>query len=202
MKKVLLSLMLLMAGMAGNAQVITLTDGGVYEKKEVINVDGVKASELFLRAMEALSDWTGPDGRSKAGIDYQDKESGTIIYKGNYYMGFRHVILRAGWDMCAHGDSPPVHLIYASTTGFPCLSCHSITYFSRCKCTKNLSTHQAKEQKVHTGTVPLCTHWQSKKGTKRTDPFSIKTIGETFAYLSIFCNFGFAELTMHSEKFK
>jgi hypothetical protein len=101
MKKVLLSLMMLMAGMTINAQVITLTDGGVYEKKEVVKVDSVKASELFVRAMEALSDWTGPDGRSKAGIDYQDKESGTIIYKGNYYMGFRHVILRAGWDMFA-----------------------------------------------------------------------------------------------------
>lgn len=33
MKKVLLSLMMLMAGMTINAQVITLTDGGVYEKK-------------------------------------------------------------------------------------------------------------------------------------------------------------------------
>ena len=101
MKKVLLSMMMLMAGMTVNAQVITLTDGGVYEKKEVVKVDSIKASELFVRAMEALSDWTGPDGRSKAGIDFQDKESGTIIYKGNYYMGFRHVVLRAGWDMFA-----------------------------------------------------------------------------------------------------
>jgi hypothetical protein len=101
MKKVLLSMMMLMAGMTVNAQVIILTDGGVYEKKEVVKVDSVKVSELFVRAMEALSDWTGPDGRSKAGIDFQDKESGTIIYKGNYYMGFRHVVLRAGWDMFA-----------------------------------------------------------------------------------------------------
>lgn len=84
-----------------NAQVITLTDNGVYEQKEVVTIDSVKAITLYGRAMEALSDWTGPDGRSKAGIDYQDKESGTIIYKGNYYMGFRHVVLRAGWDMYA-----------------------------------------------------------------------------------------------------
>lgn len=101
MKKVLFTLLMLLVGLVVNAQVITLTDDGVYEKKEVVNVDSVKTSELFVRAMEALSDWTGPDGRSKAGIDYQDKESGIIIYKGNYYMGFRHVVLRAGWDMYA-----------------------------------------------------------------------------------------------------
>ncbi len=101
MKKFLL-LLLLWVGIFANAQVIELTESGVYEKKEVVNVDSVKASDLYGRAMEALSDWTGPDGRSKAGIDYQDKESGTIIYKGIYYMGFRHVIFRAGWDMFAN----------------------------------------------------------------------------------------------------
>lgn len=100
MKQFLLSLMLFVA-LSTNAQVITLTDNGVYEQKEVVTIDSVKAITLYGRAMEALSDWTGPDGRSKAGIDYQDKESGTIIYKGNYFMGFRHVVLRAGWDMYA-----------------------------------------------------------------------------------------------------
>lgn len=100
MKQILLSLMLFIA-LSINAQVITLTDNGVYEQKEVVTIDSVKAITLYGRAMEALSDWTGPDGRSKAGIDYQDKESGTIIYKGNYFMGFRHVVLRAGWDMYA-----------------------------------------------------------------------------------------------------
>lgn len=100
MKQILLSLMLFIA-LSINAQVITLTDNGVYEQKEVVTIDSVNAITLYGRAMEALSDWTGPDGRSKAGIDYQDKESGTIIYKGNYFMGFRHVVLRAGWDMYA-----------------------------------------------------------------------------------------------------
>ena len=100
MRKLLL-LSFLLVGISTNAQVVELTESGVYEKKEVVNADNLKTSELFGRAMEALSDWTGPDGRSKAGIDYQDKESGTIIYKGNYYMGFRHVVLRAGWDMYA-----------------------------------------------------------------------------------------------------
>ena len=100
MRSFFISLMLLV-GLSLNAQIIELTESGVYEKKEVVSADSVKAAVLFGKAMEALSDWTGPDGRSKAGIDYQDKESGTIIYKGNYYMGFRNVLLRAGWDMYA-----------------------------------------------------------------------------------------------------
>ena len=100
MKRILLLLMFFVA-LTTNAQLITLTDDGVYEQKEVVTIDSIKAITLYGRAMEALSDWTGPDGRSKAGIDYQDKESGTIIYKGNYFMGFRHVVLRAGWDMYA-----------------------------------------------------------------------------------------------------
>lgn len=100
MKRSLLLLMFFVA-LTINAQVITLTDNGVYEQKEVVTIDSVKAITLYSRAMEALSDWTGPDGRSKAGIDYQDKETGTIIYKGNYFMGFRHVVFRAGWDMYA-----------------------------------------------------------------------------------------------------
>ena len=73
---------MLLVGLSLNAQIIELTESGVYEKKEVVSADSVKAAVLFGKAMEALSDWTGPDGRSKAGIDYQDKESGTIIYKG------------------------------------------------------------------------------------------------------------------------
>lgn len=100
MKRLIL-LLTFFACISANAQEIELNENGVYEKKEVVKVDSVKANVLYERAMIALSDWTGPDGRSKAGIDYQDKESGTIIHKGNYYMGFRHVILRAGWDMFA-----------------------------------------------------------------------------------------------------
>ena len=96
-----ISLLMLLFTLPISAQVINLTESGVYEQKEVVIIDSIKAATLFGRAMEALSDWTGPDGRSKAGIDYQDKESGTIIYKGNYYMGFRHVVIRAGWDMYA-----------------------------------------------------------------------------------------------------
>ena len=98
MKKVIIMMMLLTAGLSINAQDIQLTETGAYEKKEVVVVDSVKAIVLFERAMIALSDWTGPDGKAKAGIDYQEKETGTVIYKGRYSLGFKNTFLGDGWN--------------------------------------------------------------------------------------------------------
>ena len=88
MKRVLFIMLMMSVVQAAIAQ-ITLTDGGVYEQKEVVSVDDVSAQTLYLRALEALSDWTGTDGRSKYGIDHQDKESATVIFKGKDYLGAR-----------------------------------------------------------------------------------------------------------------
>ena len=100
MKKVLL-LFALNACFNVNAQDIELTETGAYEKKEVVVVDSTKAIILFERAMIALSDWTGPDGKAKAGIDYQEKETGTVIYKGVFSLGFKNVFLGDGWNRYA-----------------------------------------------------------------------------------------------------
>ena len=96
MKKIFLSLLMLMVGLVVNAQVpdvdsaaIIIKEKGVYEQKRVVIVDGTKASLLYRRAMEALSDWTGTEGRSKAGLDYCDKEEGIVTYKGEFYNGYR-----------------------------------------------------------------------------------------------------------------
>ena len=100
MKKVLL-LFALIACVNVNAQDIELTETGAYEKKVVVVVDSAKAIVLFERAMIALSDWTGPDGKAKAGIDYQEKETGTVIYKGMFSLGFKNVFLGDGWNRYA-----------------------------------------------------------------------------------------------------
>ena len=60
---------------------------GVLEQKRVVQVEGTTKNTLYRRAMEALSDWTGSEGRSKAGIDYSDKEEGIVNYKGEFYQG-------------------------------------------------------------------------------------------------------------------
>lgn len=94
-----LFLLLSLVAISVNAQniEINLTESGAYEKKEVVKVDSTKAIILYERAMIALSDWTGPDGKAKAGIDYQEKETGTVIYKGRYSLGFKNIFLGGGW---------------------------------------------------------------------------------------------------------
>jgi len=95
MKKVLLSLVMLMAGMTINAQDNSLTNG-IYEKKVVVTTDSVKASTLYVRALEALSDWAGSNAKSKMGIDVQDKDEALVVYKGNVHLGFEYYSKFAG----------------------------------------------------------------------------------------------------------
>ena len=97
MRKVLFIFALLLAGLTAGAQDIELTPEGAYEKKEVVVVDSVSAAVLYDRAMVALSDWTGPDGKANVGIDYQNQETHTVIYKGTFYLGFKATLLGAGW---------------------------------------------------------------------------------------------------------
>lgn len=86
MKKVLLSLMMVMAGLPINAQDISLTPEGTYEVKKVITVDSVSAATLYDRAVMALSDWTGASGKASAGLDVHERDAGLVVYKGHEYM--------------------------------------------------------------------------------------------------------------------
>ena len=92
--KHLFFILLCLITLVADAQTLTkeeaetiVEEKGVLELKRVVQVEGVTKNTLYRRAMEALSDWTGSEGRSKAGIDYNDKEEGIVNYK------------------CAHGDS-------------------------------------------------------------------------------------------------
>lgn len=97
MKKAIVIMLMLTACLSINAQDIQLSEAGAYVKKEVFKIESSTAAVLFGRAMEALSDWTGPDGKAKAGIDYQDKETGTVIYKGTFSLGYKKTFLGDGW---------------------------------------------------------------------------------------------------------
>ena len=96
MKKIMITFAMLLSVMAACAQEWEIV-GDAYERKEVVEVEGVSASVLYDRAMIALSEWTGSDGKSKMGIDYQNLETHTLIYKGTYYVDFKNVFLGAGW---------------------------------------------------------------------------------------------------------
>lgn len=95
MKRKMLVIALVVVTLAAGAQSesIPLTPGGAYERKEVIIVDSVSAAVLFDRAMIALTEWTGPNGKAKAGIDYQNQETHTVVYKGHFYAGNRKWLL-------------------------------------------------------------------------------------------------------------
>lgn len=102
MKKVFFIFALLLAKLTAGAQDIQLTSGGAYEKQEVVTVDSVSAAVLYDRAMMALTDWTGPDGKAKAGIDYQNQETHTVVYKGTFSLGFKNTFLGDGWHRYAN----------------------------------------------------------------------------------------------------
>lgn len=99
---------LLLAGLTASAQMqegehpYGEVKNGVWEAKRVATVEGSSASVLYLRALEALSDWAGSQEQSKIGIDVQDKEEGIVVYKGEYYLGAAKANLAplaswAGW---------------------------------------------------------------------------------------------------------
>jgi hypothetical protein len=103
MRKLLFTFALLAYTMMAGAQAYDLTVQGAYEKTVVVQADSsATASVLFDRAMTALSDWTGPDGKSRAGVDYQNQETHTIIYKGTYSLGFKNTFLGDGWHRMAN----------------------------------------------------------------------------------------------------
>lgn len=102
MKKAFLFFALLLSGMTAGAQDIQLTPEGAYERKEVVTVDSASAAVLYDRAMIVLTDWTGPDGKAKAGIDYQNQETHTVVYKGTFSLGFKNTFLGDGWHRYAN----------------------------------------------------------------------------------------------------
>lgn len=99
MKKVLLLFAIMMA-MNAYAQESILTNG-VYEQKKVVEVYDKTAAQIYVRALEVLSDWAGSQSRSKANVDVQDKDEGLIVYKGRIYMGYGKANMLYGWDTYA-----------------------------------------------------------------------------------------------------
>jgi len=99
MKKIITMIMLL-ALLPASAQEINkdsimeaVLKTGIYEVKRVLTVDNTNASTLYVRAMDALSDWTGSGGNSRAGLDFCDKDAGIVTYKGEIYNGSRKLLV-------------------------------------------------------------------------------------------------------------
>ena len=99
MKKLLMTIALAASVMMASAQGSIIN--GAYENKVVREYPGVSAETLYIRALEALSDWAGTQAKSSINIDVQDKEEGLVVYKGQMYLGFHKSNPFCGWDVLA-----------------------------------------------------------------------------------------------------
>ncbi len=110
MKQLILTFTFLLVSLTAAADILgnknevaaePLNENGEYERKVVVEVPGTTAQDLYLRALEILSDWKGSNGKSSSQIDVKDKETALVIYKGKCWIGFRKVAMIAGWDAFA-----------------------------------------------------------------------------------------------------
>ena len=98
--KSLVTLLMVTLATFVNAQDFVLNNG-VYEMKIVENYNNTSGQKLYEQSLMALSDSVGSKEKSKFNIDIQDKEAGTIVYKGGLYLGFRKINLMCGHDVNA-----------------------------------------------------------------------------------------------------
>lgn len=111
MKKLLSITIMLLVAMTISAgkkkepvvQAEPLNANGEYERKTVVEVPGTSAQDLYVRALEVLSDIKGSNGKSSSQIDVQDKDAALVVYKGKIYEGFEYYSKFAGvgWDAYA-----------------------------------------------------------------------------------------------------
>ena len=86
--KSLVTLLMVTLATFVNAQDFVLNNG-VYEMKVVEHYNNTSGQKLYEQSLMALSDLVGSKEKSKFNIDIQDKEAGTIVFKGGLYLGFR-----------------------------------------------------------------------------------------------------------------
>ena len=102
MKKTFVLLFAICAWLSANAQSNEPElENGIYVYKVVQQAEGISQNTLYLRAHTFLSDWAGPNSNSKNSIDFDDKESATIITKGTYFLRYEKDNFMYGWDVFA-----------------------------------------------------------------------------------------------------
>ena len=77
-----------------------LNENGIYELKIVEQYENKNASVLYQQSLITLSDVCG-NNKSKINIDVADKDANIIIYKGEFYLGFKKVNTMYGYDVYA-----------------------------------------------------------------------------------------------------
>lgn len=100
MKKVIILIAAFVVTISSFGQEVTFNEQNELQIKEVVQTQGLTADQIFVNIQSLISE-THPNTNSQFIIDYSDLKTGTIISKGNYWLGFRKVILTYGYDILA-----------------------------------------------------------------------------------------------------
>lgn len=74
---------------------------GVWTYKDVAYFEGVSANELYVRALEGLSELVGSESKAKFNIDVQDKEAALVIFKGTMDSGIANSTKKYAFHLIA-----------------------------------------------------------------------------------------------------
>lgn len=88
MKKLIMSVICVLAVALCEAQEVAFNADEVLEQKEVVEVPGMSKEDIFVAVNSMLSDFH-PEERSSLTTDLSNLETGTVISKGMLYLGFK-----------------------------------------------------------------------------------------------------------------
>ena len=100
MRKVIILIAAFVVTISSFGQEVTFNEQNELQIKEVIQTQGLTTNQIFVNIQSLISE-TNPNTNSQFVIDYSDLETGTIISKGKYWLGFRKVNFTYGYDLLA-----------------------------------------------------------------------------------------------------
>ena len=100
MKKVIIFIATIVVTVSSFGQEVIFNEQNELQIKEVVQTQGMTANQIFVNIQSLISE-TNPNTNSQFVIDYSDLETGTIISKGKYWLGFRKVNFTYGYDLLA-----------------------------------------------------------------------------------------------------
>ena len=100
MKKVIILIVAFVVTISSFGQEVSFNEQSELQIKEVIQTQGLTANQVYVNIQSLISE-THPNTNSQFVIDYSDLETGTIISKGKYWLGFRKVAFANGYDLLA-----------------------------------------------------------------------------------------------------
>lgn len=100
MKKIFILIAAFIVAISSFGQEVTFNEQDELQIKEVVQTQNITAKQIFVNLQSLISE-TNPNTNSQFVIDYSDLETGTIIAKGKYWVGYRKANIACGYDLLA-----------------------------------------------------------------------------------------------------